>query len=552
MNKDNNFGRLLLLLLLAFGICLGLYYLPDQLFGMKIKKVDLLSDLRIKPESLSMDSLRMQLEQPDTVRIDSAAVRDSILKTTGIDSVALALRDSLYKVMYADKGADSLGTRIEDYSVGHIGLKRFFAALRNSRQANRPVRVAFLGDSFIEGDIVVADFRSGMQERFGGRGVGFVPVTSVAAQFRPTIEQKAEGWTTWSMLTDHHHRYTLSGMTFEPKGEKPSISIKTTDRYPELKTVSSLKFLYEKNIRTQMTLVCNGTQDTICETLEPTTAITQYEQTGTFTEASFSFADTAGFRALGVALEDNSGVIVDNYSLRGNSGMILSRLDSTRCRELNEIRPYDLVVLQYGLNIVSDSVLQYGWYAKRMEEAVRHVRVCFPDADILMLGVSDRSRQVDGTFETMPAVLALLHAQRRRNRLEKEMVERARTTDLYRALYPVLRTANRCCVDRVLIRRDEGRIVLFKPMNSVYRFVFEERGFDRVNDPKVLKALALAISADMDHLRDNRCYSFSVRQDITAQGDKVYWYEYNILPYYKDTLTKAWYHQPEVEDGIIR
>ena len=116
----------------------------------------------------------------------------------------------------------------------------------------------------------------------------------------------------------------------------------------------------------------------------------------------------------------------------------------------------------------------------------------------------------------------------------------------------MLRTANRCCVDRVLIRRDEVRIVLFKPMNSVYRFVFEERGFDRVNEPKVLKALALAISADMDHLRDNRCYSFSVRQDITAQGDKVYWYEYNILPYYKDTLTKAWYHQPEVEDGIIR
>ena len=26
-----------------------------------------------------------------------------------------------------------------------------------------------------------------------------------------------------------------------------------------------------------MTLVCNGTQDTICETLEPTAAITQYD-----------------------------------------------------------------------------------------------------------------------------------------------------------------------------------------------------------------------------------------------------------------------------------
>ena len=412
MNKDNNFGRLLLLLLIAFSICLGLYYLPDQLFGMKIKKVDLFSDLRIKPESLYMDSLRMQLEQPDTIGMVSGTVHDSILKMTGIDSVALALRDSLYTIMYADKGADSFGTRIEDYSVGHIGLKRFFAALRNSRQAGRPVRVAFLGDSFIEGDILVADFRSGMQRLFGGRGVGFVPVTSVAAKFRPTIEQKAEGWTTWSMLTDRHHRYTLSGMTFEPKGKRSSISVKTTERYPELKTVSSLKFLYERNSCTRMELVCNGTQDTIREILEPTSGITQYEQTGTFTEAFFNFADAEGLQALGVALEDDSGVIVDNYSLRGNSGMILSRLDSTRCRELSKIRPYALVVLQYGLNIVSDSVLEYGWYVKRMEETVRHVRVCFPDADILMLGVSDRSRQVNGIFETMPAVLALLHAQR--------------------------------------------------------------------------------------------------------------------------------------------
>ena len=149
-------------------------------------------------------------------------------------------------------------------------------------------------------------------------------------------------------------------------------------------------------------------------------------------------------------------------------------------------------------------------------------------------------------------LVSLLHTQRRRQRREKEMVERARTMDLYRALYPVLHTADRCCVDRVIIRRGEVRIVLFKPMNSAYRFVFEERGFDRVNDPQVLKALALAISADMEHLRDNRCYSFNIRQDTTANGEKVFWYEYNILPRYKDMLMKAWYDEPEVEDGIIR
>lgn len=412
MNRDDNFGSLLALLLITLCICLGLYYLPDRLFGQKIKKVDLLSDLRVKTQSLSMDSLRKQLEQPDTLQIDSVALRDSIIRSTGIDSAALALRDSLYDVMYSVQGADSLGTHIEDYSVGHIGLKRFFAALKKGKELKRPVRVAFLGDSFIEGDIVVADLRSALQKEFGGRGVGFVPIASVASQFRPTVEQHSEGWHTWSMLTDHDHGYTLSGMMFEPKGEKASVSVKTTNRYPELQTVSSLKFLYEQNTATRMKLLCNGESDTISELLPATTEITQYEKKGTFTEASFSFTETDGFRALGVAMEDNSGIVVDNYSLRGNSGIILARLDSARCRSLSKVRPYDLIILQYGLNVVSDSVLHYGWYNSRMTETVRRVQVCFPEADILLLGVSDRSHQEDGAFETMPAVLALLHTQR--------------------------------------------------------------------------------------------------------------------------------------------
>ena len=79
---------------------------------------------------------------------------------------------------------------------------------------------------------------------------------------------------------------------------------------------------------------------------------------------------------------------------------------------MNAQRPYDLVILQYGLNVASDSVLSYGWYGRQMEESIKQVRRCFPTADVLLLSVSDRSRQIGGKFETMPAVLALLHAQR--------------------------------------------------------------------------------------------------------------------------------------------
>ena len=114
MDRENNFGRLLALLLIALGISLGMYYLPDTIFGKEIKRVDLLSDLRVKTMELSMDSLRNRLKEPDTLEVDSAALRDSITRSMGIDSAALALRDSLYNVMYSVRGADSTGKHIED------------------------------------------------------------------------------------------------------------------------------------------------------------------------------------------------------------------------------------------------------------------------------------------------------------------------------------------------------------------------------------------------------------------------------------------------------
>ena len=126
MNKDNNLGRVLALLSLTLLMSFGLYSLPDTLFGYKIKKVDLLSDFKVKEEKLSLDSLKQQLKQADTLQVDSVALRDSIMRSAGIDSAALALRDSLYKAVYAVQGADSLGAHIEDYSLGHIGLQRFF------------------------------------------------------------------------------------------------------------------------------------------------------------------------------------------------------------------------------------------------------------------------------------------------------------------------------------------------------------------------------------------------------------------------------------------
>jgi hypothetical protein len=269
------------------------------------------------------------------------------------------------------------------------------------------------GDSFIEGDIMVADLRNGMQEKFGGRGVGFVPVTSPAAQFRPTISQQATGWTTRSILNDRKQAYTLSGVTFEVRSDKAAISFKAAGYYERLKSASSLKLLYEKTEVTNMQLFYNASPDTINHSVSSANTIDQYiVRADSIKEGSLTFTDAKGFRALGLALEDDEGVVVDNFSLRGNSGLLMEHLNPADCESFDKIRHYDLIILQYGLNVVSEDMLQYGWYRTRMIQVVNHLKSCFPETDFLLLGVSDRCNQYNGEFQTMPAVLALLHAQR--------------------------------------------------------------------------------------------------------------------------------------------
>ena len=47
-----------------------------------------------------------------------------------------------------------------------------------------------------------------------------------------------------------------------------------------------------------------------------------------------------------------------------------------------------------------------------MVNAIRHLQCCFPEADVLLLSVSDRSHYRDGVYRTMPSIRALLRAQR--------------------------------------------------------------------------------------------------------------------------------------------
>ena len=405
---------------------MAFFWLPDSIFGVPVKKVDLLSDIRVSIND--DDNMLMAITTKEDVidMIPDAGASGEEQQPLVTHNLQLQQRDILNDSLSSGENSDNSLSRlsgfdrkntdylseknIEDFTSEHSGLHRFFNALNNINTLGRPVRIAFVGDSFIEGDIIVADFRAKMQEHFGGRGIGFLPISSIVEQYRPTIKHSSKGWNTYSIIKNRNKKFIISGLLFEPASDNATVNFETVDMFPSLEEVSSLKLIYSKNKNTDLLLKC-GEESALYE-LPPTENITQYEIKGNFTKGVLQFKNTDGFNTLGLAFEDNKGVVVDNFSLRGNSGIIMSELDSESCRNFQHIRPYDLIVLQYGLNVASDSVRDYSWYRNRMIPVVEHIQYCFPGVDILILGVSDRSYKNGSEYTTMPAVLSLLHSQR--------------------------------------------------------------------------------------------------------------------------------------------
>ena len=62
---------------------------------------------------------------------------------------------------------------IVDYSAGKAGgMEHFYRQMAQIKALDRPVRIAYYGDSYIEGDILTGDLRELFQQTYGGSGVG--------------------------------------------------------------------------------------------------------------------------------------------------------------------------------------------------------------------------------------------------------------------------------------------------------------------------------------------------------------------------------------------
>ncbi len=300
---------------------------------------------------------------------------------------------------------------IEDYSSDKKTLLPFYKALQNNIKT-RPVRIGVLGDSFIEADIITAKLRKLLQSKYGGTGVGFVPISSPAAQYRNTIHHTFSNWTTYSMVyykKADWNKFCLSGLYFTPNKEGASVTMKTVKG--EAVTMISFFFINEKKTRISVTI---NNQ----EPVEYRPESSEFVQQLVFSNPAIKSVSVRtnhidGFTAFGMYLNNPSGVYVDNFSVRGSSGSVLTTLSKELSTQLTQHVPYDLLIIQYGLNVITPNKKRgYATYQKMMQSAIARLQECYPGVPILMMSIGDKGTKGSDGVTTHPGVVPLMEAQR--------------------------------------------------------------------------------------------------------------------------------------------
>lgn len=385
--KDYSY-RTLLLTALVIVILLALHFLPPlTVFGMKLRKVNILSQVISLPGDNEVTDVIPKPKDPKQIMARSRSGKLIDFKETWPKGVEPVL----------------------DYSEGSAGgMDHFYtmvdSAARHKLQG-RPVRVAYYGDSFIESDILVADLREMLQSKYGGCGVGWIDAGNELEQYKRSIEAVFSGMTEHMAMKKNSYNPQLAGIAerYYTTNGNAALILTGTKTYPHASSWTNTR-LYFKTLA-PMTVSGKTGKGWFSESFAASQSLQVVDRNDTTSNVRFQFKGSPVL--FGAALEGDGGITVDNFSMRGSKGVTLAELPYKTLADFNSLRPYDLIILQFGVNAVdaSSTTKDMKEYLAQMKKVIRHMRHCFPNASILVVSTPDRGSNEGG--QTMPTIKVL-------------------------------------------------------------------------------------------------------------------------------------------------
>jgi lysophospholipase L1-like esterase len=286
------------------------------------------------------------------------------------------------------------------------------SAAGGSPATTRPVHVVHYGDSPTTADLITADVRHRLQERFGNAGHGFSLIAPPWVWYRHKgVKLSAEGWELQSPAIGRRGDgiFGMGGVSFEGEdGAYSEITLQDASH-------TRLRVFYMRRPEGGSFMVeANGQQ--IAETVTKAEAESSAWQTYPIPPGTRNITIRVvegAVRVFGLEFfKNHPGVVYSSLGLNGASTEVLSRHMELRHwgQQLRATNP-DLVVINYGTN---ESVHQ-NYVTSRLEEelkrAIRRVRQAVPDAAILVMSPMDRGVKDDegniSTAETIPQVVEI-------------------------------------------------------------------------------------------------------------------------------------------------
>ncbi len=387
----------------AVAFVAALSFIPwNKLTDGKLKDFNIIQDII---SSKNNDTATETAES--TGEIDPALLEimqqnsDEVPADTTVETVSIS--DSIIPAPAASKIGDSVV--IEDYTVGKQGLKNLKRAIVEDGCA----RIAVIGDSYIEGDIMTQNLRENFQKTYGGSGVGYVNMYSEFPGFRRSVRQGGNGWKEYAAskngkkqylgLSEHYYKST-GAATASYKGVK---SLSYVDKWQKSQVLFIAPNPTKIKVRTD-----NDWQTHNIEASDSVQAILINGMTDRFEIKS----DDSSTIFLGTWLDGSDGVSVDCMSSRGYSGITLTDVNADLCRQMSRFVDYDLIILEFGINAMSAKQKDYTVYSSRLTKVINHMRRCYPDADILLMGIGDRGEKRNGEIHSMASAPYMVKAQR--------------------------------------------------------------------------------------------------------------------------------------------
>lgn len=348
------------------------------------------------------------LQLVDSTAIEALSEVDSV-EETALPVQRITYSDSLYGLAFPDEEAS--------HYKGWQNLIPFYEALYQlEKDSTRQVRIAYFGDSMTDGDMIVQDIRAAFQDQFGGRGVGYVSVTSESAASRASIHHEfSSDWIAYTMVKSKNIPYPLgiNGQVsvHTDTVHRPWVKFKAgigrhnknlyrpTVFYGRPKKPASVQFIVGRDTQR---VVLNG-QNRLNHT-----------RLGAHEYKSFTarFVNLDSVPVYGFTLDNGVGVQVDNFSQRGNSGIPLTKINAEVLQSFQSVLDYKLIVLQYGTNVLNYGTKDFNWYQKAMSKAIAHLQAAFPNTAILVISTGDRGQKYTEVYQTDSAVVPLTRAQR--------------------------------------------------------------------------------------------------------------------------------------------